>query len=89
MWHEPAGVVADEEELGAALRPFQGEGGRFWAVRSGMHGSMHRMFHGDQRRSVGHDHAKLLSASSRGAARPCVRCDVRAASSRQVGETQR
>ena len=29
MWHEPAGVVADEEELGAALRPFHGEGDRF------------------------------------------------------------
>jgi hypothetical protein len=29
MWHEPAGVVADEEELGATLRPFQCEGNRF------------------------------------------------------------
>jgi hypothetical protein len=28
MWDEPAGVVADQEELGAALRPFNGECGR-------------------------------------------------------------
>ena len=29
MWHEPTGVVADEEELRAALQPFDGEGNRF------------------------------------------------------------